>query len=88
MIAEAFIRAVFTANIIDRRRSAETRAAFRVLATRFIPGALGIVLAVCAFAADDIFMLFAAGFTVFGGFIDASYVPDALFGGTKASYDT
>jgi hypothetical protein len=35
----------------------------------------------------DIFMLLAAGFVIFGSFIGASYIPDALFGGTTARYD-
>lgn len=83
-----FELAVFIANIIDKRQTAETQLRFRIRATRVLVAAAGVSLAGAALYVNDALLLMAGGFVALAGFIAASYIPDALFGGTKPVYDS
>jgi hypothetical protein len=82
-----FELAVFIANIIDKRQTADARSTFRVRATRILVVTAGAAVAGSALYVDDAFLLMAGGFVAIGGVIAASYIPDALFGGTKPDYN-
>jgi hypothetical protein len=55
--------------------------------TRLLVTAAGAGIAGSALYANDAFLLMAGVFVAIAGFIAASYIPDALFGGSKPVYD-
>ena len=82
-----FELAVFIANVIDKRQPADARTSFRIRATRVLVVTAGAGIAGSALYVNDAFLLMASCFVALGGVIAASYIPDALFGGTKPRYD-
>jgi len=79
--------AVFIANIFDKRQTPDAQPRFRSRVTRILVALAGASIVCAALYVDDPLLLMAGGFVVLGGLIAASYIPDALFGGTKPVYD-